>query len=129
MARVNRVMSLKSFVHAVRLALRPGGPSLGERAAALPRLVRATFSGRYPGTSTGRLLLIAVAAAYLVSPVDVVPEMFLGLFGLADDALVAGWIAAQLVEETEGFLAWERGPETAGHRPPEGPTVPGHVVP
>jgi uncharacterized membrane protein YkvA (DUF1232 family) len=87
---------------------------MGERLTSLPRLVRATFTGEYPGATRGRLLMIAAAVAYVLSPVDLVPEAFLAVFGLADDAMVVSWIAAALINETEGFLAWERSNPTAG---------------
>jgi uncharacterized membrane protein YkvA (DUF1232 family) len=45
---------------------------------------------------------------YVVSPVDLVPELLVPLIGLGDDALVIGWIAASLINETESFLRWER---------------------
>jgi uncharacterized membrane protein YkvA (DUF1232 family) len=87
--------------------------------------------------------MIVAAVAYVVSPIDVVPEAFLSVLGLADDAVVASWIAAALINETESFLRWERtgspvGPgasETfdgpgghAGRQRGTGRTVPSHVV-
>jgi uncharacterized membrane protein YkvA (DUF1232 family) len=45
--------------------------------------------------------------AYLVSPVDLVPEAFLGLIGLGDDAVVALWLAGTFLAETDRFLGWE----------------------
>ena len=36
------------------------------------------------------------------------PEAILPLVGLGDDAVVIAWIATALVNQTEGFLAWER---------------------
>ena len=98
----------------VRAASRPGGPALGERALAVPRLVRATLDGSYAGTTLGRLGLVAAAAAYVASPVDLLPESVL-VVGLADDAVVLTWAARAFVDETDRFLAWEAG---QGHRPP-----------
>ncbi|MGL5816610.1 MAG: YkvA family protein [Phycicoccus sp.] len=95
---------------------------MGDRVGALPRLIRATVRREYSGTSTGRLVVALVALGYLVSPIDFVPEALLGPLGLADDALVVGWLAARFVEETESYLAWERS------RPVGDDTVPGHVV-
>ena len=120
MSSFARLASVGAVVRAVRLAVRPGGPSLGERAGAVPRLVRATVSGEYRGTSAGRLVLMLAAAGYVVSPVDLMPEGLLGVFGLADDAMVLSWLATRLVEETEQFLEWER--EQAGMPPSAGPT-------
>jgi uncharacterized membrane protein YkvA (DUF1232 family) len=106
MASPKRFAAVAAVYHAVRLAVRPGGPSLGERAGAMPRLVRAAVTGEYTGITKGRLALMAAAVAYIVSPIDLIPEFVL-LAGLADDALVMSWLATQFVEETEAFLAWE----------------------
>jgi uncharacterized membrane protein YkvA (DUF1232 family) len=133
---VNRWGALRTIASALRTALRPGTPSMGERAASVPRLLRATFRGEYTGTTRGRLLLILAAVGYVVSPIDVVPEAFLSVLGLADDAMVASWIAAALVNETESFLRWERtggrvGSDERGsgwRRGGAGRTVPSHVV-
>jgi len=100
--------ALRSLATAVRTTLRPGTPGLGARFASLPRLVRASVSGDYAGTSRRRLLVIAGALLYVVSPVDLVPEMVLPLLGLGDDALVISWVAASLINESESFLQWER---------------------
>ena len=70
----------------------------------LPRLFRATFRGEYAGTTRGRLLMVLGAVAYVVSPIDLIPELALSVFGLADDAVVVSWIAATVVNETESFL-------------------------
>jgi uncharacterized membrane protein YkvA (DUF1232 family) len=114
MAR-NRLGALRTMATAVRAATRPGSPGFGERLASLPRLFRATFRGEYAGTTRGRLLMVLGAVAYVVSPIDLVPELALSVFGLADDAVVVSWIAATVVNETESFLAWERStPSTRG---------------
>ena len=105
-----------AVARALRLATRPGGPSLGERASALPRMVRAVTSGEYTGTSLSRLALVAAGIAYVVSPVDLMPEGLLGILGLADDAMVLGWVTTTLVEETEKFLSWEQSTGRAPHR-------------
>ncbi|NLJ54006.1 MAG: DUF1232 domain-containing protein [Intrasporangiaceae bacterium] len=118
----SRVVVLTTFYRAARIAMRPGGPSLASRISSLPRLVRETLSGRYAGLTTGRLALMALAVAYIVSPVDLVPEGALLMLGLADDAMVLGWLAAALVNETESFLDWE---QTA---PTPVSTVPSAVV-
>jgi uncharacterized membrane protein YkvA (DUF1232 family) len=127
----------RTLVVALRTATRPGSAGLGERLRAVPRLVRATLRGEYHGTTVGRLFLIAGALAYIVSPLDVFPEALFSVFGLADDAMLASWIAAALVNETEAFLNWERGAASQQHwdqgstgqdRGAGGRTVPGEVV-
>jgi uncharacterized membrane protein YkvA (DUF1232 family) len=84
-----------------------GGPSLAQRLGALPRMVWATMTGRYDGKF--RLAAMALATAYIASPIDLVPEAFLLLLGLADDAVVVVWLAGAILAETERFLEWERG--------------------
>ena len=137
MASPKRFAAVAAVYQAIRLAVRPGGPSLGERAGAMPRLVRAALKGDYTGISKGRLALMAAAVAYIVSPLDLIPEFDL-LAGLADDALVMGWLATQFVEETEAFLAWELAQVSPAYAATSGYSVPsdtpfdtvrGNVVP
>lgn len=83
-----------------------GGPSLSKRLAALPRMIRATARGEYDGGM--RLIIMAAATAYVVSPIDLVPEAFLFVLGLADDAVMIAWLAGTVLSETERFLEWEK---------------------
>jgi uncharacterized membrane protein YkvA (DUF1232 family) len=110
MARArSRIVLFSTLYRATRIAMRPGGPGLAARLAAVPRMVAATLSGRYGGLTIARLALMVGAIAYVVSPVDLVPEGALLMLGVADDAMVLGWLAAALVNETEGYLSWEEG--------------------
>jgi uncharacterized membrane protein YkvA (DUF1232 family) len=81
-------------------------PGIGRRVGAIPRMIGATMRGEYDGKS--RLAMMAVSAAYIVSPIDLVPEAFLLFLGLVDDAAVAAFLAGALLDETERFLEWER---------------------
>lgn len=104
-----RFAALASVWRALRASHRPGTPGVGERLRSLPRLTAATIRGRYRGLTRGRLALMALAVAYIVSPIDLVPELFLPLIGLIDDAVVVAWLAGAVLLETERFLLWERG--------------------
>jgi len=75
-----------------------------------------------------RLGMLGLAAAYILSPVDLMPEDILAVFGLADDALVLSWLAAALVTETESFLDWEAGAGSASAGAPAPATVAGQVL-
>jgi len=90
------------------------------RLTSVPRLVAATIRGDYAGTSRGRLCVIVGALLYVLSPVDLVPEVLLPLLGLGDDALVVTWVTTALINETESFLRWERDRDR---------TVRGYVIP
>ncbi|MGA8979688.1 MAG: YkvA family protein [Pedococcus sp.] len=137
---VNRLGAFRTIATALRTALRPGSPGLGERFASVPRLLRSTLRGDYHGSTRGRLFMIAAAVAYVVSPIDLVPEAFLSVLGLADDAVVVSWLAAAFINETETYLRWERtvqgsapadgyaGASGSGASRAQGQTVPGHVV-
>jgi uncharacterized membrane protein YkvA (DUF1232 family) len=83
-----------------------GGPSIGKRLAALPRMLKATAKGQYDGGL--RVAMMAAATAYVVSPIDIAPEAFLFVFGLADDAVMITWLAGSVLAETERFLEWEK---------------------
>jgi uncharacterized membrane protein YkvA (DUF1232 family) len=85
---------------------KPGTPGLGRRLAAIPRMMAATMRGEYDGK--GRLAMMALAGVYIVSPIDLVPELVLFILGLVDDAAVAVYFAGALLDETERFLEWER---------------------
>jgi uncharacterized membrane protein YkvA (DUF1232 family) len=83
-----------------------GGPSMGTRLRALPRMLMATMRRQYDGL--WRLVLMAGALVYIVWPLDLVPEMLLGPIGLIDDAVVVAWLAGAVLSETGRFLRWEQ---------------------
>ncbi|MCF7548074.1 DUF1232 domain-containing protein [Pseudonocardia sp. WMMC193] len=86
---------------------KPGTPSLADRARALPRMLGGALTGRYSILTKGRIGLLVLAVAYLLSPVDLVPEALFSVFGLLDDGVVALWLGGALLVETERFLNWE----------------------
>src|ERR1700754_3129541 len=103
-----RIAAFRELWRAVTQARRRGAPDVGDRVRALPRMLRATVSGSYPHLGRGRIALVALALAYLVSPVDLVPEVVLAVLGLTDDALVAMWLGGVFLAETGRFIEWER---------------------
>lgn len=120
----SRIKMIAAAASLVRASTRPGAPGLVERANAVPRLIRATLDGSYTGTTAKRLALVAAAVVYVLSPVDLLPEMLLPVLGAADDAVVIGWAIKAFVEETDRFLSWELGMGVRA-RPS---AVPGHVA-
>ncbi len=95
-------------------AFKPGSPGVGRRISAIPRLIKASLAGHYDGK--GRLFLMLLAGLYILSPIDLIPELFIPFVGLIDDAFVATWLAGALLSETERFLDWE---QRSGPRPPK----------
>jgi uncharacterized membrane protein YkvA (DUF1232 family) len=120
--RMGRTAAMRALWQVSRGARQPGVPGLGERLRALPRMVGLGLTGRYPGVTRGRLGMFVLAAVYLVSPVDLVPELFVPVLGLGDDALLLTWLAGAVLADTGDFLAWEA---DAGRR---GQVVTGQVL-
>ena len=96
------------LARAVVQGRRPGSPGLVDRVRALPGMAFGALNGRYPALTRGRLAMLVLAVAYLVSPVDLVPEAFLSVFGLVDDGVVALWLGGALIVETQRYLDWQR---------------------
>lgn len=67
-------------------------------------MVVAVLSGRWRGTSRLQLAGYLAALVYVVSPVDVVPELLLGPLGLADDVAVAALAITGLVRSVDAWL-------------------------
>lgn len=126
--KLGRATAFAALWKTVRGRRRPDAPPVGAQLAAMPRLITATLTGRYAGLERRRLLLMALAAAYVLSPVDLLPEGFLLLFGIADDAVVLAWLAGAVLSETEAFLAWEADGAPSDARERSGRVVPGEVI-
>jgi uncharacterized membrane protein YkvA (DUF1232 family) len=116
--RPQRLAAFGALWGAIVSGNRPGAPGFVDRLRVLPRMIGAALSGTYADLGRGRLALLALALAYLVSPVDVIPEALLGLLGLGDDAVVALWLGGALLVETDRFLDWERRRPTVVEAPP-----------
>jgi len=101
----------------LRSGTRPGTPGVGERLSSLPAMTRDALAGRYTGPGRTRLGLAVAGLVYLVSPIDVLPEAFLPLVGLVDDAVVAAWVAGSVLVATEDYAAWRSG-APAPEQPP-----------
>jgi uncharacterized membrane protein YkvA (DUF1232 family) len=71
-------------------------------------MLRDAFTGRW--TDAPRLRLIAGLAGlvYVVSPLDFLPELLLGPFGLGDDLAVAVVAVAALLSSAEDWLDRDR---------------------
>ncbi len=114
------------FAATATAAVADGPLGFAERIASIPRLALDVLIGRYDGMTRGRLFLMLAAAFYIVSPVDLLPEAFLTLPGLADDAVVAGWLVASLFGATTAYAAWLAGRDTPTATDPR--VVPGEVI-
>lgn len=108
MSPVRRTAAFAALWQFVRGGRRPGAPDLATRMKAIPRLLEAVVTDRWDGLTKGRLSLMGLAVLYILSPIDLVPEGVLLALGIADDALVASWLAGSVLDATERFVTWER---------------------
>lgn len=92
---------------------KPGAPDMGALLRAAPRMLVARTKGEYRDLSLGRVAAMTAAAAYLLSPIDLVPEGLLLFIGLVDDAAITLWLAGALFDETSRFVEWEQGRTSA----------------
>lgn len=91
-----------------RAGSEPGTPSLAERVRLLPSMIADAWAGRFPALSRSRLALMLLGVLYVLSPVDLLPESALLLFGLTDDLLVTGWVVATTLDKAGEYAMWRR---------------------
>lgn len=88
---------------------------LGRRGRSLARIGRAlrsfvpmlgdVLAGRYRPMPWRAIGCMTAAVAYLLSPLDLIPDVFLVL-GLADDALIVGWLLSRVDRHLAPYHAW-----------------------
>lgn len=99
----------KLFEEAARKSAQTSRGPFGEMWAylqAMIRLIRAYANGDYRDISWQSLVIVVLAVVYFVSPLDAIPDWFLGV-GYLDDALVVSWAVKQVKDELDAFMAWE----------------------
>jgi uncharacterized membrane protein YkvA (DUF1232 family) len=70
------------------------------------QLVRSYLRGDYRAVRLRSVLAVVVGAVYFLSPIDLIPDVFL-LLGLTDDLVVVSLVFTVLREELAGFRAWQ----------------------
>ncbi len=91
-----------------------GRHPLGQRIGAVPPMLRDAFTGRWTGAPRGRILAGLLGIVYVISPLDFLPEILLGPFGLGDDLAIAAVAVAALLSSAEDWL--DSGDEAAAAR-------------
>ncbi|WP_283139446.1 YkvA family protein [Rhizohabitans arisaemae] len=107
MGKTGRAAAAGAAWRLYRDAKRPGSASLSARIRALPRMVRQTLGGDYRGLGKGKLGLMALSVVYIVSPIDILPEL-LPLIGVVDDVGVLVWLLGSALGESDRFVRWEK---------------------
>lgn len=68
-------------------------------------LAKAAYRGEYRDLNKKNLVLIVAGLAYLVSPLDMIPDFILGL-GFLDDLSILTYIVSKLASELDSYRAW-----------------------
>lgn len=102
-----------------------GRHPLGKRVLAVPPMIWATLRRRWPGAPKGRIFIGLAGIVYLVTPIDLMPEVFLGPFGIGDDIALAAASVAALLSAAEAYLDMRDGNELP---PVQAEVIPGVVV-
>ncbi len=108
-----------------------GRHPLGQRLAAVLPMLRDTLTGRWPGAPRGRVVGGILGLVYVISPLDFLPELLLGPFGLGDDLAIAAVSVAALLTSAEDWLDRNDAMERSGDqdaRAAAGDVIQGVVV-
>jgi uncharacterized membrane protein YkvA (DUF1232 family) len=78
-----------------------------EKSAALLRMTKAYSQGEYKRVPWKSLTLVVAVFAYIVNPLDVIPDI-LPVAGFADDFSLLLWLVQNLGVEIDEFMIWEK---------------------
>ncbi|ADD45001.1 YkvA family protein [Stackebrandtia nassauensis] len=82
-----------------------GGPL--RRLAAIPAMISSAWNRGDRSVSRSQTVLWLAAVVYLVSPIDLIPEL-LPVIGFADDIGLAAWLLGSLYAEAGNYLGQKR---------------------
>lgn len=72
------------------------------------RMIKMWKKGTYP-MKTLDIILPLLGFLYILSPIDLLPEIVIPVLGLADDFAVLALVIPKLLKEVDKFLLWEAG--------------------
>jgi uncharacterized membrane protein YkvA (DUF1232 family) len=108
MPRPQHLAAFTALAKAFAGSRKPGQAGVLTLLRVVPRMLSAGLSGRYPFLDKSRVWIALLGVVYVISPIDLIPELILPILGLGDDALVAAFSAGALLSEAQAFLDWER---------------------
>ncbi|WP_300271505.1 YkvA family protein [Halomonas sp.] len=71
-------------------------------------MLRDVLRGRYRPVPWPAMLWMLAALAYLVSPLDLIPDVLV-LVGVLDDAVIVGWLLTRVDAALAPYRAWREG--------------------
>lgn len=69
------------------------------------RMLKAWMKGSYPVKNMDMLLPV-IGLVYVISPIDLLPEM-IPVIGVLDDLAILTFVIPKLMKEVDKFLLWE----------------------
>ncbi len=70
------------------------------------RMVKMWRKGAYPMRSVD-MILPMLGLLYVISPIDLLPDIALPVLGIMDDLAVLSLVIPKLIKEVDRFLTWE----------------------
>ncbi|SIQ18259.1 Uncharacterized membrane protein YkvA, DUF1232 family [Chryseobacterium sp. RU37D] len=70
------------------------------------RMVKMWRKGQYPMKSID-IILPMLGLLYIISPIDLLPEVAVPVIGVLDDLAVLSLVIPKLIKEVDKFLLWE----------------------
>lgn len=70
------------------------------------RMLKAWTKGNYPVKGMDMLLPV-IGLIYVISPIDLLPEILIPFVGTLDDLAVLTFVIPKLMKEVDKFLLWE----------------------
>jgi uncharacterized membrane protein YkvA (DUF1232 family) len=83
-----------------------GLPDITTKMKAIMRMVKMTLNGTYQGLTKNQIYIAFAVFAYLLSPLDLIPD-FLPVIGFVDDAALILWLTKHAINQVEKFEQWE----------------------
>ena len=71
-------------------------------------LIRDYWKGRYRNLSAKSMIIFVIALAYIISPIDLIPDYIIGL-GQIDDAFILGLALYFLEKDLRKYKEWKEG--------------------
>ncbi|MDY7115689.1 YkvA family protein [Halomonas sp. SSL-5] len=97
-----RLRGRSRLIGRITRALRLFVPMLGD-----------VLRGRYRPVPWAAILWMLAALAYLVSPLDLIPDVLV-LVGVLDDAVIVGWLLTRVDAALAPYRAWREGGVDSG---------------
>jgi uncharacterized membrane protein YkvA (DUF1232 family) len=69
-------------------------------------LIRDYWKGKYRDISAKSMVIFVVALAYIISPIDLIPDYIIG-FGQIDDAVILGLALYFLEKDLRKYKEWK----------------------